>query len=151
MRIDRCERAPQPVIGVHRDVAMASLTEFFGRAFAEVTAALDQKGVPPAGPPVAFYAGVTEQAADVTAGFPVVGSVTPARGLVALTLPGGPTVEATHVGPYDGLADAYADLTRWFEEQGLTPSAVMWEEYLVGPESVADPSRWQTRIVYPMG
>lgn len=151
MKIDRGEREPQLIIGVHGEVPMAGLSEFFGRAFAEVMAALDQQGVPPAGPPVAFYAGATEQVADVTAGFPVIGSVVPARGLVALTLPGGPTVEATYVGAYDGLADAYAALTRWFEEQGLTPSAAMWEEYLVGPATVADPGRWQTRIVYPMG
>lgn len=150
MRIDRGERAPQVVIGLHEVVPMQSLSEFFGRAFAQVAEALGRLGVAPAGPPVAYYSGMPEGAIDVTAGFPVAQPVTPTEGLVAVTLSGGATVEATHVGPYDTLGETYGAIAGWLEEQGLTASDAMWEEYLVGPESDADPGRWQTRIVFPL-
>ncbi len=56
-----------------------------------------------------------------------------------------------HHGSYDDLSNTYEELTAWFKENGMTPPTVMWEEYLVGPESGTDPSRWRTRIVYPVG
>lgn len=150
MRIDREVRDPQPIVGMHEVVAMSDLTDFFGRAFEAAAAELARLGEAPAGPPVALYRGVVAEKVDVVAGFPVRRSLTPAAGLVGETLPGGVLVEAIHTGPYDDLGTTYTGLSEWFAEQGLTASDAMWEEYLVGPESTPDPSRWQTRIVYPV-
>jgi effector-binding domain-containing protein len=113
--------------------------------------ALAARGMNPAGPPVALYQGMTEEKFDVTAGFPVPAGAEPSGDVVVATLPEGATVEAIHQGSYDDLSKTNEELTAWFKDNGMTPPTVMWEEYLVGPESEADPSRWQTRIVYPMG
>ncbi|RYV51724.1 AraC family transcriptional regulator [Pengzhenrongella frigida] len=123
---------------------MDALSDFFGRAFEAVAAELARQGAAPAGPPIALYRGPVTDTVDVVAGFPVGRPLTPSSGLVAETLPSGSIVEAIHTGSYE-------DLSAWFREQGLTPSDEMWEEYLVGPDSEPDPSRWQTRIVYPVG
>src|SRR5215207_4452329 len=52
-------------------VAMNALPEFFDRAFAAVSAAMEAQGLQPAGPPFAFYHGTPSDTVDAEAGFPV--------------------------------------------------------------------------------
>ncbi|WP_242448250.1 GyrI-like domain-containing protein [Cellulomonas sp. WB94] len=148
--IERAERNPQPILGVREVVRMTAFQDFFGRAFGAAAADLGRQEAAPAGPPVALYRGPVTTTVDVTAGFPVGQPVTPGDGLVTATLPGGPTVEAVHTGSYDSLSTTYAEVNAWIAEQGLTPEGEMWEEYLVGPDAEPDPSRWQTRVVFPV-
>ena len=151
MEIVRGERAAQEIVGLRETVRMDALSEFFGRAYAVTGAALATRGIEPAGPPVALYTGEVTETVDIMAGFPVPQGAAPSDDVVAALLPGGPTVEAVHVGSYDDLGDAYEEVERWFAEQDVDPGPVMWEEYLVGPESGDDPAQWQTRLVYPLG
>lgn len=151
MEIVRGERTAQEIVGLHESVRMEELKEFFPRAMAAAGEALAARGLDPAGPPVALYEGMTEGTFDVTAGFPVPPGAAPSDDVVAAMLPGGATVEVIHEGSYEDMSNTYEELTGWFEENGMTQPTVMWEEYLVGPESGADPGHWQTRIVYPVG
>lgn len=150
MEIVRGTRAAQQIMGLHESVRMEELGDFFPRAMTTAGEALAAQGVAPTGPPVALYQGMTDEKLDVTAGFPVPAGAAPAGDVVVATLPAGATVETIHQGSYDGLSTTYEELTDWFKENEITPPTVMWEEYLVGPESGADPSHWQTRIVYPV-
>lgn len=149
MEIERAELEPQPMVGMHEVVPMESLTEFFGRAFDAAAAGLAEHGLVPAGPPVAVYGGEPAESVDVTAGFPVDHLVPSIDGLVSRMLPGGPVVQAVHVGAYDDLPAAYGEVMQWMGARHLTPHDDMWEQYLVGPDASPDPSDWRTRIVLP--
>ncbi|MFI2363076.1 GyrI-like domain-containing protein [Promicromonospora sp. NPDC019610] len=150
MEIVRGERAAQEIVGLHQKVRLDELGEFFPRAMTVAAEALRERGVEPAGPPVAFYEGMSEERFDVTAGYPVPAGAAPSDDVVAAMLPGGATVEAVHEGPYETLPAAYEELTAWFSQNGMTQPSLMWEEYVLGPEAEADPGRWRTRIVYPV-
>jgi len=150
MEISRTHIAPRTLLGMHAIVAQPRLTEFFGQAFTAVATELANQGEAPAGPPVALYRWESGSLLDVTAGFPVRGPVDETVTAKIAMIPGGDAVEAIHTGPYDSLAGDYAEITEWLRDRGLTPSPVMWEEYLVGPESEDDPERWTTRIVFPL-
>jgi effector-binding domain-containing protein len=150
MEITRTHITPRTLLGMHAIVAQPRLTEFFGQAFSVVATELAVQGETPAGPPVALYRWESGSLLDVTAGFPVRGPVDETVTTTIATLPGGEAVEAIHTGPYESLATDYAAITGWLRDHGLTPSPVMWEEYLVGPESEEDPERWMTRIVFPL-
>jgi effector-binding domain-containing protein len=156
MEILRGVRVPQEIVGLHESVGMDELGDFFPRAMTAAAEALAAQGLIPAGPPVALYQGMAEGRFDMTAGLPVPAGATPSGAapsgdVVVAILPGGATVEVIHQGSYDDLSGTYEELTAWFKDNGTTPPTVMWEEYLVGPERGADPSSWQTRIVYPVG
>ena len=56
----------------------------------------------------------------------------------------------THLGPYDGLPEANATLSRWLDEQGLERASGLWESYVDDPGSVADVSELRTDIVQPV-
>ena len=149
MIIERVEIPPQPIVGLHGVVPLDELPDFFGRAFHAAAAALAEQGLEPAGPPVAVYGGTPTEQVDVTAGFPVDGPVAVSGDLVVRDLPGGPVVQAVHVGSYDDLATAYGEVMQWMGARHLTPVADMWEQYLNDPDSVAGPQELQTRIVIP--
>ena len=151
MDIERVELQPRTMLGVRDIVRLTELSDFFGTAFDAAAAELTRQGVRPVGPPVALYTGDPSDTVDVTAGFPVAEPVESAPSIVVADLPGGPAVQTTHAGDYDTLADTYAQVVEWLTERKLIPSRLVWEEYLVGPDSGAAPSEWRTRIVFPLG
>ncbi|MFI9489369.1 GyrI-like domain-containing protein [Promicromonospora sp. NPDC052451] len=151
MEIVRGERAAQEIVGLRETVRMDALSDFFARAMRTASEALAARGMEPAGPPVALYTGMSDESWDVTAGFPVPAGAAPSDEVVAAMLPGGATVEVVHHGSYDGLPGTHGELAAWFQENGMVVPTVVWEEYVVGPDTEADPERWQTRIVYPAG
>ena len=69
--------------------------------------------------------------------------------LVHEHLPGRSAVRSVHVGPYSRLPEVYHRLSRLFADRDLVPPQVMWEEYLIGPDTT-DESRCLTRVVYPL-
>ncbi|KFF59644.1 hypothetical protein JF66_09925 [Cryobacterium sp. MLB-32] len=151
MDAQQIELEPRIMVGVHDIIPMDHMTEYFDRAFATAAAELSRQGVFPAGPPVAVYHGApSEDRADITAGFPVAQPLVPTPAAVLEPIPGGPAIVAIHTGPYDTLAETYAELTDFLVEQSLQAAGDMWEEYLVGPDVEPDPGKWQTRIVFPL-
>lgn len=144
------EHAEQQTACIRESVPMDALPEFFARAFHDTMAALQLLGMQPTGAPFAKYYGAPTTVVDVEAGFPVATAITPDGGVMAGTLPGGRVVEAMHVGPYDTLKQTYSEMARYFEADGLTPGAVMWESYLSDPESEPDPATWRTHVCWPI-
>jgi effector-binding domain-containing protein len=138
------------ILGVHERVPMSELTAFFSRAFGTAAAAIAAQGTHPAGPPVAVYSGTPTETVDVTAGFPVEGTVAEVPGTLLLPLPAGRAAVITHHGSYESLATTYDVLARWMRKHGLVATPLMWEQYLVGPESTPDAAAWVTRIVNPV-
>ncbi|POH62509.1 AraC family transcriptional regulator [Cryobacterium zongtaii] len=150
MQIDRVELEPRTLLGVHENVKMADLTEYFGRAFEVSAAAMAAQGLTPAGPPLALYHGMPTDTVDVTAGFPIAGPAHGTADVVVTELPAGSAIASVYTGPYDGMTRTYDEIAAWLREQNLTPGMDMWEEYLSDPETNPDPATWQTRIVFPL-
>jgi predicted enzyme related to lactoylglutathione lyase/effector-binding domain-containing protein len=140
----------QPTAVVRETVAMAALTEFFSRAFGAVMAEAKKQNVQVAGPPFALYRGMPTETVDVEAGFPIAGSLADTGSVVTGTLPETDAFEVVHTGPYDTLGDTYAAIQKRIREAGKSPSDTMWEFYLNGPPSEPDPSKWQTKVVWPV-
>ena len=150
MRVERVVRQARAIVGVRQVVALEDLADFVGRAYAAVSGELARLRVRPAGPAVALFVGEVTEKADVVAGLPLCASVEPGDAFVVAHLPGGPTIETVHHGTYDDLEDTYCEFLAWMAERDLEPAAQMWEEYLAGPYTGADPARWCTRIVFPL-
>jgi len=137
------------IVGLRERVAVADLSDFFGRAMPAVAAEFARLRITPVGPPTAVYRHEAGHDFDVTVGFPVAAPSTKAGGLVVETLPAGQAVRVEHVGAYETLPAAYAALSAWFAAHQLTPPDVMWEQYLAGPGDT-DESGFRTRVVYPL-
>ena len=148
MDVKIVELQEQPTAVIREQVAMTALPEFFGRAFAAVSAALEAQGVQPAGPPFALYRGMPTETVDVEAGFPVSTTIPAANGVQAGIMPACRAVQAMHVGSYDTLGTAYDAVKQRMREEGLEASEDMWEYYLSDPST--DPATWRTLVVWPV-
>ena len=149
----RCEvvqQHEQPTAVVHQTLPVAELPSFFARAFGQVSSAIRAQGVQPVGPPFAMYFGVPQETVEVEAGFPVARPVKRAGAVTAGHLPETRCVHATHIGPYETMAQTYGEMRDWMREQDFEPQAEMWEVYLSDPRSEPDPAKWRTEIVWPV-
>ncbi|HET8988820.1 MAG TPA: GyrI-like domain-containing protein [Humibacillus sp.] len=134
---------------VHEQVPMAELKDFFARAYEAAMHVIRTQRTVPVGPPFGAYHGPPGETVDIEAGFPVATPIEDAEGVVASTLPGGPAVEAVHVGPYETMVGTYGEVEAWMADRDLRPGPVMWESYLTDPADEPDPATWRTLIVWP--
>lgn len=109
------------------------------QAFGRVAAHLGAIGVPVAGTAISCYA-MGDRTFHVWSGFVVGGPVPAGDGVESLQLPEVDVASTTHVGPYEQLGRAYEALRAGAAAQGrqVDESAMMWEEYLTGPDTPPD-------------
>jgi effector-binding domain-containing protein len=150
MNFERITLAPNRIFGYRGLIPLAELSEFFRITFDAVAREMEDHGVQIMGPPTAVYHAMAGDTVEVTAGFPVAALATPRAASVIDVLPGGPAVVAVHTGGYDTIRDTHRLLSAWVDKQHLAPTALIWEEYVVGPAENPDPAAWQTRLVYPL-
>jgi len=55
-------------------------------------------------------------------------------------------VTGLHIGPYDRLAQTYAEMSAWASAHGFKPTGDMWEVYLSDPARDLDPKKWRTGV-----
>jgi effector-binding domain-containing protein len=148
MDVKIVELPEQPTAVIREQVAMNALPDFFGRAFAEVSMAMEAQSMQPAGPPFALYRGMPTATVDVEAGFPASTTIAAVDGVRAGTLPACRAVQAMHVGSYDTLVTTYEAVKQRMREEGLEASDDMWEYYLSDPST--DSATWRTLVVWPV-
>ena len=133
---------------VRAELPRDELPAWLAGTFSTIHGYLRRAGMAPTGPPflrMAFLG--TTVAAE--AGFPVAREID-GDGLVeASTLPGGPALVTTHMGPYEELADTYQDVQQWLDQHRCSPAGPHWEVYYTDPTAEPDPTRWRTDLVQP--
>jgi effector-binding domain-containing protein len=108
-----------------------ALPQHMGAAFGAAMDYLIRNGIQPEGPAVSHYlpAGGGTFAAgefDVAAGFLVAGPIDGDGHVMPVELPAGEVAVTEHVGPYEGLHEAYVALEAWIKSQGREPLEEMW-------------------------
>lgn len=151
------ERAAQPYVFIHADIAPSELSAAIDRSFGRLFAWLNQRRIQPAGAPFVKYNVVDmTQRLELELGVVVATPVDGTAEVQAGTLPAGRYAVLIHQGPYDGLREATARLL-----QSADALHVQWdatttakgerftarlETYLTDPSKQSDPARWQTEI-----
>ncbi|HJR92770.1 MAG TPA: GyrI-like domain-containing protein [Acidimicrobiia bacterium] len=141
--VELVELEPAPVVVLPRRVRSDALGDEIGKSIQRVEAAVTAAQVPVAGAPFVRYLDMGPEM-EIEVGIPLAGSHAVPT-LRASLLPGGPAVTTWHVGPYSGLAGAFAELEAWISEHAQA-AGPPWESYWTGPE--ADLPRVQ--LVWPV-
>ncbi|MCZ7646303.1 MAG: GyrI-like domain-containing protein [Planctomycetota bacterium] len=141
----------RPVVAIRR----VTTPEKIGDTCREIFGILGPKFAagefPMAGPPYARYFSFSPERVELEVGAPVAKPM-PSQGEIAAgELPGGRAATLLHVGPYEGLKDAYPRLERWMKEQGHACAGAPFEVYETDPSREPDASKWRTRIYWPVG
>ena len=149
MDVEETTQPQQLVAGRRALIHVSAAIEFFTKELPVVAAELARAEIAVSGSPITVYRERNADYYEVTAGYPVA-SKPSVPTLSHTTLHAGPVVRAVHHGPYDRLGATYALVGHWFIKRDLYPSAIMWEQYLVGPADTADPGSWRTVLTFPL-
>lgn len=149
--IDEVELAPQTVASiVVPGITAGAVSAALHGTLPDVFSHLQANGVAMVGAPFTRQHGAGADAMfDLEAGIPVGGPFPETDTIKARELPGGPAIATVHVGPYDGLPDAFAALAAWLTEHGREAAGPWWESYEDDP-SATPAAEVRTRVVQPL-
>ena len=87
---------------------------------------------------------------DFEMGFTTAAPVTPVGRVAPGHWPATSVARTTYHGPYEGLPTAWEEFDVWMNAHQLTQADDLWEHYVTGPHSEADPARWRTDLYRPL-
>ena len=140
--------ARRPTLSIRFRAPVSDLQKHFGAVYGSIVGYLAERGEAPLGPAFATYYNMDMDDLDVEAGFLVARPV-PGRGnIAACELPEGSYAVCHYVGPYNGVSQAYEQLTTFVADNGYTPSGTAYEWYYDGPET--PPEKTRTDVAFPV-
>ncbi len=152
--ITRKNLAPQPVLVVRRRVRRADIAKTLAEQLGRIFQHAQSSGAARAGQPFTRYLDWGPGVLTLEVGLPVVTAVqTDSAGAGDIrsdSLPGGPVATTTHLGPYETLSEAHADVQIWMDENDLRGAGAPWELYVSDPADVPDPANWRTEVFWPL-
>jgi effector-binding domain-containing protein len=135
---------------IHLTIPRNEIQSVMGPAIAEVMAAVSAQGTGPIGPVFSHHFKMNPDVFDFEVGVPVMTSVTAIGRVKPSELPAAVVARTNYRGPYEGLGAAWGEFCDWIGASGLKPAPDLWERYLSGPESSADPTTWCTELNQPL-
>lgn len=139
-----------PTAVIHVTVAREKIQQVMGPGRQELMDSLKAQGIAPAGPWFTHHLRMDPNLFDFEIGVPVASPVKPAGRVGPGQLRTARVARTVYWGPYEGLPEAWKQLEAWIDKRGHTSAADLWEVYVAGPESGADPARWQTELNRPL-
>lgn len=147
-QITRTDARPTAVIRL--TVPRTEIRNVMEPARIELLDALAAQGVAPDGPWFTHHLRMDPDVFDFEIGLPVREPLSAIGRVITGEWPATRVARAELRGDYAGLPAAWAELDAWLASAGHTPAADLWERYLVGPESSADPASWRTELNRPL-
>lgn len=150
------DRAAIAYAAVRIRLSLGELGPALAKLWPEVSAWLDERGITPAGRPLIRYHVIDMPEVEISVGLPIdPGAIGDGRIEVG-ELPAGRYAVLVHIGPYEELVRANADLQQWAADNGVafdgSDGARGWagriEFYLTDPGDDPDPSAWRTELAY---
>jgi effector-binding domain-containing protein len=140
----------QRTAAIHVTIPRSEIQHVFPPTVTELVSTLRQQGIGPTGPLLSYHLKMPTDVFDFEIAFPVERDVAPSGRVVASELPAVTVARSVYRGPMEGLGSAWGELRNWVEANGHTAKPVIWERYLVGPDSTPDPSKWETELNWPL-
>lgn len=147
----RIEKTPaQRVAYVHITVPHSEIAEVMGPGIDEVMTTLRAQGIEPTGPWFNHYLRITPEIFDFEICVPIDATVEPAGRVRPGERRAAVVARTTYQGPYEGLGAAWGEFESWIAKSGRVSAPDLWEVYVKGPESSADPSTFRTELHRPL-
>lgn len=145
------DRPAMLYVGKREVVKWADMKDFFGKHFGEGMAAVGKAGVSPAGPPsgVYFEWNTADQTADMIAGIPVaIDDKAKLKGLDVYEAPASKALLIDYMGGYESMIAPHEAMDAYLKANNIEHHTNVVEEYVTGPGSEPDSTKWLTKIYY---
>ena len=140
----------QKIAFIHVTTPLAGIMEAMHAGLGELGAALKDQGIPPTGPWFTHHSRRPNETFDFRICFPVDKDVKPAGRVEPGELEAARVVRTVYSGNYTGLPGAWGEFMQWIERENLKTREDLWERYVVGPDSAANPAEWRTELNRPL-
>lgn len=142
--------AAQATAVIRLTVPRTEIQNVMGPGYRELMTAVAVQGISPVGPWFTHHLQVPGKTFDFEIGVPVAAAVAPAGRVQPGELPAATVARTVYRGPYEGLSDAWGEFIAWIAAEGYATAPNLWECYVAGPESSANPADWRTELNRPL-
>lgn len=144
------QTAAQLTAFVHLTIPRAEIRRVMGPGLNEVKAAIAAQRIAAAGPWFTHHLRMDPALFDFEICVPVMTPFATTGRVEAGQWPATTVARTIFHGAYEGLGAAWKEFDAWIAAKGYTPRPDLWERYVEGPESGADPSGWRTELNRPL-
>jgi effector-binding domain-containing protein len=145
-----CEVPATDILSIRDQVSPDTFPAFLGAAFPELFAHIGRHGIGVTGHPFVIYHADGPELIDAEVCVPIAGAAATDERIRVRHLEAATVVRTLHVGPYEGLGDAYAALTGWVADHGLVGAGPVRERYLAGIADDVLPADYRTELDMPV-
>ncbi|QIA06241.1 SRPBCC family protein [Draconibacterium halophilum] len=136
--------------GIRETVPFIEVSREMSEMYNEISKFLAQKEVEMAGIPFAMYHLMDEEEIDLECGIPIDETVEGNAKVKIATFPTTTCASLDFYGDYNNLQEGHIALQKWVEAHGFNLISAPMEFYLTDPQQETDPTKWITRICYPI-
>ncbi len=144
----------EPVLSIREQTTIPGLRTLIGSAFHRLFGEAGTLGATVAAAPFLVYHAVGPEGVDAEVCMPLDRPHPADRGLAsgiaARTIEAHDSARTVHRGRYERLGEAYAALDDWIRSHDYANAGPVRETYLNGPDDVATPDEYLTRIDMPV-
>lgn len=144
------ESPAQTTATIRLTIPREQILQVMGPAYRELMTTVAAQGVTPSGPWYSYHYRMDPEIFDFEIGVPVPTPITAARRVKPGHMPATKVVRTVYHGGYEGLEAAWGEFDAWIAAQGLMVGPMLWERYVVGPESNPDPESIRTELCRPL-
>jgi effector-binding domain-containing protein len=143
----RIVQTPTQLAAVIRlTIPREQIRSVMGPGIGELMAAVTAQGIGPAGPVFSHHLKMDPAIFDFELGVPVTAAVAASGRVQPGSLPAATVARTVYHGAYEGLGAAWIEFSSWIGANGHATMPDLWECYVAGPESGADPAHWRTEL-----
>lgn len=138
-------------LGIKETITMDKMQEGFGTNLPKVFQAATDNNLEMTGMPCGLYYSWDEanQQTELAYSVPLKEAAN-VDGFSSFEVPNSKALLIEYYGSYDKLGAAHGAIDKYIKEKGVEVDMPAIEEYVSDPQKEADPSKWLTRIYYPV-
>ncbi|MCB9255698.1 MAG: GyrI-like domain-containing protein [Chitinophagales bacterium] len=149
MAVEVINLEEQDYIAIRENIDISGIQNFFARNFGAIMeTGIEMQGGYPSG----FYYtwDVENMQSDMAAAIPIAKASDVPEGFSRITIPGGKALLINYYGDYNEIGPAHELMESYMLENNLEYIGPAIEEYVSDPMEESNPSKWLTRVIYPV-
>lgn len=137
---------------IRQQVKWSDISAFYAQHLPIIDSAAKEAEASPGTPAGLNYVwDEKNQQADIAAAFPVSPGAKIDNPIIqVITIPATKAVFVNYYGAYDKISAAYTSIDNYLSANKLKQKAPVIEQYITGPATEKDTSKWLTKIVFPV-
>lgn len=137
-------------IAMEVSVPPEKIADAMGSSFGRLMQYCGEQNVEIAGPPFSIWYEWEGDIMVFDCALPVSEPLKPVKGIKPITTYSGKVVTVEHHGPYETTQYSWEKLGKYIAENNMETNGDPWEVYITDPGQEPDPSKWVTKLYWPV-